>query len=123
MADSYSTTVTRDEIRYELDVNKLAEPVAQVIRDEIRAGIRAIAVMSHDGKHRLFNKTGHLVDGLSIEQTGDGSWSVVAPSDRLGTPELMARLVELVPIIANPLSSPKVQAAIEESWSRLVGAR
>lgn len=113
----YSTTTTADPITYELDEAKLGQPVAEVIRQEIAAAIRAIPA---DAKgHRPFNATGHLVTGLRIELI-DGAWAVTVPADRLESPELMARLVELVPMIADPTRSPRVMEAIAASADRLV---
>ncbi len=123
MTDSYRTTVTRDEPVTETDPLKLARPVADVIRDEVAAGIRAIPRQANG--YQPFNRTGHLVEGLHVEKIGDG-FAVMAPSDRLEGERgelLMARLSEIVPVIADPLSSPKVQEAIEASWAMLVGKR
>ena len=127
MPDSYSTTTTRTELVTETDPTALARPVADVIRDECAAGIRAITEMAKDGKHRLFNKTGHLSNGLTVEAQGaGGTFAIVAPSDRFDDDKAdvqMARLVGLVPVIADPLASERVRTAIEESWARLVGKR
>lgn len=115
-----TTTTTSPEWKLELDEAKIAEPVARVIRDEIAAAIRALPVDPVTGR-KPFNNTGHLVNGLTIEKNSDGSWSVVAPSDRLQDPRMMARLLELVPLIGDPMLSPRVQAAVAASLDALVG--
>ena len=96
-------------------VDELARPIAEVIRAEIAAAIRALP-------GNRWDKTGHLVDGLRIEQTAAGTWAVYPPADRLRTPELIAKLIADVPLIANPLASPRVQSAIAEALARAVSA-
>ncbi len=123
MSDSYSTSVTIDVTLIPVtDPAAIARPVADVIASECAAGIRAITEMSRDGKHRLFNRTGHLADGLHVEAQGDG-FAILTPADRALTDDQMERLAELVPVIADPFTSPKVQAAVQEQWERVVGVK
>ncbi len=119
MADSFTTTTTRDELVYDLDPVHLGEPVAEVIRAQVQAGIRGITEMSRDGRHRLFNKTGHLADGITVERDGDG-FAISAPSDRLADDAVVARLVELVPVIADPTGTAEVQRAIEKTLGVMI---
>ena len=114
----FTTTMVADPIDIETDESKLGQPIVEVIRSEIAAAIRAIP--AGPGGHRPFNTTGHLVDNLRIEPSGDGGWSVTVPSDRLQTPELLARLIQLVPMIADPMTNPKVQAAVAASVKRVL---
>ena len=109
---TFEVTMTIPEWR-EATADELADPVARVIRDEIAAAIQAIPPGPNG--HRPFNATGHLVQGLQVVRTGEGSYAIYAPPDRLERPELLERLIELVPLIADPMSSPKVQAAIAKS--------
>ncbi len=123
MPDSFTTTTTVDvTLAPETDPEKLSRPVADVIASECAAGIRAISEMSRDKTHRLFNKTGHLASGLRVEAHGD-AFAIVTPADRALTDDQMERLGELVPVIADPFTSPKVNAAVQEQWERVVGKR
>jgi hypothetical protein len=120
----YTTTVRTETLTYELDEAKLAAPVAAAIRDAVADGIRGITEMSHDGKHRLFNRTGALVAGLTVVQSG-GAFCIVPPSDHFQEPTgpaLLERLVELVPVIQDPTKAAGVVAAIEKSAGVLVKA-
>lgn len=110
---TFSAETKLDEWVVETDEAKLARPIAEAIRQEIAAAIRALP-----GKQ--WDRSGHLVDGLRIEQQPDGSWAVMPPPDRLQTAELMARLIAAVPLIADPMSAPRVQAAIEAALVRVV---
>ena len=120
---TFQTTITTETLDHDgLDNVKLAAPVANAIRDAIAAGIQGITAMARDGKHRQFNRTGALVAGLHVEQDGD-AFAVLPPDDHFQGPTadvLLARLVELVPVIADPTTSPRVQKALEVSSAQVV---
>ena len=116
MADRFSTETKIDEWILETDESKLAQPIAEVIRQEI-----AIAIRNLPGKK--WDRSGTLVNGLRIERQPDGSWAVLPPADRLQTDDLMQRLIADVPMIADPMSSPRVIAAIEASLAIVVRAK
>lgn len=116
MTKAYETTVITETVDYELDAAKLTEPVAAAIRDAIAEGIRGITETGRDG-HRLFNRTGALVTGLHVERDGD-AFAVVPPADHFqgaNADVMLARLVDLVPVIADPSSAPRVATALEKS--------
>jgi hypothetical protein len=124
MGRHYTTEVVTETLSYELDEAKLAAPVAVAIRDAVADGIGAINEMAANGKHRLFNNTGALRQGLLVERQG-GAFAIVPPSDHFQGdrgPALLERLVGLVPAIQDPTSAPKVQAAIEKSAAVLIKA-
>ena len=100
------------------ELDSVTQPVARAIRDGIVAGIKAIPARP-DGSHP-FNHTGKLANGIKLEKNSDGSYSITAPPDRLQNPKVVERLIEAVPLIADPLSAPTVSAAVAESLERLV---
>lgn len=116
----FSTTTKMDPIEI-ADLDELARPVAAAIRDNIVSGIRNIPQRA-DGS-RPFNDTGKLVAGVRLEKRSDGSYSIVAPPDRLQDPRVMERLFELVPQLADPLSAANVTAAVEKSLEQAVRKR
>lgn len=101
------------------DVDELAKPVAEVIRDEIRAAILALPV-NPTTKRRPFVDSGNFVNNLRVEQLSDGAWAVLPPYSDM-TETQLERLVELVPLLRDPLSSPRVQAAIAAALKHAAG--
>ena len=108
----YATTVTTSAIEEHPAPAELGKPVAEAIRVGIADAIRALPGNQWD-------RTGHLVSSLTIALVGD-TWEIRAPSDRLETPEIMARFIDSVGIAANPLASPAVQAAIDRTLAMIV---
>ena len=120
----YSVEVESDTVDFELDSVKLAQPIADAMRDAIADGIRAITETSRDGKHKLFNRTGALVEGLRVERDGD-AFVILPPSDHFTGPNaaaLLTKLVDLVPAIADPLSSQRVKDELAKVETAKVGA-
>lgn len=109
-----SATTIAQPLEHDFDPVALGDGPAHAIRDAVADGIRAITEMSKDGKHRLFNRTGHLVDGVEIGVDGD-TYAIVAPEDRLEDDDVMQKLAELVAAITDPLGIPAVAAAIERA--------
>jgi len=100
------------------ELDEVARPVAVAIRDSIVAGIKAIPPRP-DGS-RPFNDTGKLVAGIRLEKHSDGSYSVMAPPDRLQDPRILTKLHEMVPVLDDPLAIPAVDAAIVKSLDDIV---
>lgn len=109
----YTTTVVASTIEEHSEPAPLGKGVAEAIRVGIADAIRALPGNQWD-------RTGHLVSSLTIALVGD-AWEIRAPSDRLETPEIMARFVDAVGVSAtNPLASPAVQAAIDRTLVMIV---
>lgn len=104
-------SIVADELVIEMDPLKLGQGPAEAIRRAIVAGIRGISARGRDG-HRLFNRTGHLADGIDVQSTGS-EYQITAPGDRLEDPAVASRLAELVPAIRDPLTPDVVQAIVD----------
>lgn len=112
----FTTTTTKIEYVEIAELDDITQPVAAAIRDEIVSAIKNIPTRP-DGS-RPFNETGHLVNGVRIEKQSDGSFSIVAPPDRLQEPKVIARLFDLVPMLSDPLSAPRAAKAVADSVKR-----
>jgi hypothetical protein len=119
MGDYTSVECRADELEHTFDVSALGEGPAAAIRDAIARGIRSISEPARSGRP-LFNRSGHLANGISASAEPDGGWSIAAPPDRLQDPALAERLAELVPAIAKPLDQPPVKSAIEQTTNQIV---
>ncbi len=106
-------TVVADELEISLEPKALGQGPAEAIRVAIATGIKAITVKGKD-EHRLFNRTGHLANDMTLKSRGT-TWEIAAPSDRLGSATLYDRLSRLVAAIPRPLDQPLVIKAIEKS--------
>ena len=93
--------------------DELADPVARVILEVIRDAIRAVP-------GNRWDKSGKLLAGLRVERVGPGQYAVMPPEGRLETDELMAALLRDVPLIADPMQHPRVQAALVDALARAV---
>jgi hypothetical protein len=110
-----TVTVTAQPLEVELDEQVLAQKPAEAVAQAIGDGIKGITEMARSGKHRLFNRTGELANGIeALPWDGEG-YPIAAPDGYLQDPALLERLVALVPVITDPTADPKVVAAIEQS--------
>lgn len=129
-----SVSVTGDAIALEPDERELAKGPATALRDAITRGIAAIAESvtpatmrrrraEGSSSTKLFNSTGHLADGLSVEAQPDGSYHIAAPPDRLqpsrfGRADLervIARLRAAVPALRDPTTVVELKQALEQT--------
>jgi hypothetical protein len=122
VSDHYTTTTVTETLVTETDEKKLAAPIAEAIARDVRNGIAAITQLARDGKHRLFNKTGALRDGIRAIVTGD-TFEIVAPPDHFqndpdGT--LQGKLVALVPVLQDPTNGNEYRKALEQSAAAVV---
>ena len=113
-----TVTITEQPLIFTITDNAAATPAA-AIAEGIRNGIKGITEMSRDGKHRAFNRTGTLANGIEAVKNGD-EYAIVAPLGYLEDDALFARLVALVPAIADPTTIPELDAAIERVTSDMV---
>lgn len=140
----HSVEVRGEPIDHDLDERRLGEGPARAIRDAIVAGIRAIGAQAApatiakrqrrsppSSSTTLFNDTGHLADGMTVDASGE-EWAIAAPPDRFGPAiarepgrleQMLIRLRELVPAIADPMADPRVRAAVERSVDVLLRRR
>lgn len=153
-----SVEIRADPLEHDLDEVELGRGPAAAIREAIATGIKAIrqrasdatirkreqaraalargeawAVRRYAGRQpgqsdRLFNDSGTLAAGLTVQQRGK-EWLVLAPANRGSDGEgfdgaemarMQERLAELVPAIADPTSDARVREAIEASAARVV---
>lgn len=126
-----SVTVESEPLTINLDAADLGKGPAEAIKGKVQREIRGItahaasstiAKRRREGRSgsRLFNDTGKLAAGLEVRQTGD-LYETVAPRDRLGDPELIARLAEEADIGASDLvKDRKVRDAIKDSAEGMV---
>jgi hypothetical protein len=120
-----SVTVESSPIEVETDELELVRGPARAARDAIAADIRAIAAPvskstarrpDHVGS-KLFNNTGHLANGLRVEEV-HGGLAIVPPADRLQDERVRSRLTELVSSIRDP--RPRIQKALEDAAASVV---
>lgn len=115
-----SVEIVADTLTVELDEIELEMPAAKAAAWAIRNGISGIRARGADG-HRLFNKTGHLREGIRAQQDSwAGGADVVAPEGYLQEDELVDRLAERVPAVTDPLSDFHFQRAVEEALAALL---
>jgi hypothetical protein len=129
-----SIEVRSEPITFDLSPEALGRPIADAIaaaiRDAIdnipeRASAATIAMRKRAGitSDRLFDATGRLIAGIAATIAGNNTWSIAAPSDRLRSPAVFARLLELVPLLRDPsklLEHPKVRAAYERVMRTMI---
>ncbi len=112
-----TVTIKSRPIEVDLDPDKLAEPVAEAMRDEIQGGIEGITERAKRQKGRrrpnLFYNTGKLVNGLKVERRDDGEYAIVAPPDRLQNADTLKRLRELVKVLRHPRELLKKRAVVK----------
>jgi hypothetical protein len=116
--DTTSIECKADKIEHTFNVTELGAGPANAIAEAIGRGIRNINEPARSGR-KLFNRSGHLADGITANAADDGEWSIVPPADRLQDPDLVTRLAELVPAITKPTEQPTVKAAIEETTNQI----
>lgn len=107
----YSIETKAQPITFRLDEEALASRPAEAIAAAVREGIASISEWTRKGR-QLFNNTGRLRDGITAVLDG-GRWLITAPPDRLQDPDVLARLLEAVPALTDPLSHPLVRQAVE----------
>jgi len=132
-----SVEVKAETVTVDLDERALGAEPARALKDAIARGIRGITELAtratlrrRKAEHppssgtRLFNDTGRLASGLTVDVASDGTWNIAAPPDRLdpskfrdlGAFERMRqRLFELVPALRDPGLVPQVRTSIEKS--------
>jgi hypothetical protein len=113
----FSVEVRAQPLTFDLDPAKLGAGPAAAIAQVIRESIEALP-------DRLFNRTGKLIAGITARLTGDATYAVKAPPDRLERdPALLTRLRELVPVLRDPrqlLEHPTVKKAIEAARDAMI---
>lgn len=112
------------DLEIDVDVVAIAKTLGDVGVAAVRSGIRSITKPTQDGTHKQFTETGTLVNGLTSRATGTGTGDseVVAPPNRLQDDAVFARMVELVPVLADPLQDEAIDAAIEKITREVVRA-
>lgn len=114
-----SVEIKSQKLVVDLDDDAMAETHAKANAEAIEAGIRAISERTRDGKRQLFVRTGHLASSISTRKGADGV-EVVAPPGYLADPALMQRLVDVVPVLRDPLGDKRVREAIEATAAAAV---
>ncbi len=113
-----TVTITEQPLVFEIPKDVGAEPAAAIAQG-IRDGIHAISETAKDGKHKAFNRTGTLANGIEAVKNGT-EYAIVAPEGYLQDDALYQRLVTLVPAIADPTTIPGLDAAIERVASDML---
>lgn len=127
-----TVVIKADPIEMELDPVELgkepAEAMARVMSDAIKAcdlDASPATIQKRRAKGisstKKWSATGGLAD-LRAVRHGNG-YQVVAPSDRLQTPELQLQLAADIPEVDDPTQSPRVRAAMERAADAAAGRR
>jgi len=92
-----------------------------------RTGAKAPEQKTPEG--RLFNDSGRLAEGITANlNRKEGGYTINAPVNRLDPStfssigafqRMIDRLFQLAPVLKNPLGDPRVQEAIEKTWTEM----
>lgn len=113
------------DLEIDIDVDEIAKALSDAGVTAVVQGIRAIGKPTKDGEHPQFKNTGTLVNGITAHKSGTGDAEVVAPPDRLQEQVVFERMVELVPVLREPLGAVGAQPihdAIEKATRDVVKA-
>jgi formylmethanofuran dehydrogenase subunit E len=111
-----------------VDTDDAGDGVADAIATAIADGIRGVTATTKGKSHRLFNDTGRLANGITVERSGD-VYAIVPPPDRLNPDDFRSaeayqhvidQLHANVPATAEPLEVAAVEAAIAAALDRIV---
>lgn len=108
-----TVTCKAEPLDHDFDPKRLTKPVADAIADAIERGIANNSQKTADGKRRLFVRTGRLARSIESVRHGDG-YQVVAPPGYLQDDALMERLIETVPVLADPFVDRAVESALDK---------
>lgn len=91
--------------KVEIDLAPDLMPLGKAITAALRNAVRGITARSERDGHRLFNNLGKFVNTIFARQDAPGQWSIRAILNRKNparSGEVMARLLELLPVLRNP---------------------
>lgn len=107
------------EVAINLDEGPIAKAVAEAAKQSLEAGIRAVPTNAAGGKHRRWNRSGHLANNLRVEMVGTTA-HVRPPDDRLNFDGALEQLAEDVKAAREPLTEPRVKEAIGKAIENIV---
>lgn len=114
------------DLEIDIDVEAIAKELAGAGVTAVVQGIRSIGASTKDGDHPQFKHTGTLVNGIASRVAGTGETEVVAPPNRLQEQVVFERMVDLVPVLREPLGvvgADLIHDAIDKATRGVVKAR
>jgi hypothetical protein len=115
----FRVSTKAQEITIDTDPRPLVRTVADAAKEALAAGIRAVSEDAASGKHRRWNRTGHLSGMLRVDMIGDTA-HVRPPDDRLNFEGAVSLLTEDVRAAREPQTDPRVKSAVRKAVGNMV---